>query len=437
MSAMGSSSEILFDGLCKVLHSSPVDQPKRGIFNRNRENLSWKQRYCLISQDGTDINSVAVLTVYKAKKILRTNDTHTTKVCYRILLDTHLTVLTEDRLTDFVFHLDKDNITISFACETKFIRNSWVSTITQSQKRSEHTTPPQHHMTTTPSSNEKDDEKDDRLEVSIIPEALNTSPPRPLSVIARSGSVGGGAETTRFQLQREQSLPTYSGGLELDLHDDKPPSKSISGLSKRSNDNNSANELEINKLHTTKGSVVAESIETGDVSMIPDKMTAPDDTKSNITFGHPSAKLPPKPPLLIPIVRQQSTSPNASTIVGLTRGRSSAGGDEGVGLTGKDNGSLLLEQGNPSGPMWMAGNKDESPKKFVKDSNFADAYVNRGATTQLGGKRSDDLFFDSKTVRERQFGIPYSVFDFNSLNMSQGNEINMIIVSALLSPLYI
>lgn len=435
-----SSSKIIFDGICKVQQSPSNGHLKKGMFSRTRETLAWKQRYCLISQldsSGTD-TAVATLTVYKSKKILRASDWHTAKVCCSLQLDSKLTVLSEDKLSNFVFHVDRDNSTISFSCDTKFNRDGWVSTITQctAHALSTHFNTSALHSSALSSAQSEEDEHimtdisipeaNKKVPPSLPPPIPHLQPPAPGCTTAKlsTGTIGGEYETLRIQLRRDQSLPTYSGGLELDIKDDKPTSKLSDKFAVATSANLSENQLGVSVSDEAREKIegiVAASIEKeirAGVLSEPPVMTMPSDEgrQSALRLGHPSphllpsATLPLKPPL-------KAALPNEESV-----------GDCEMALGRKSR--------DTSGPMWMKCSTKEPSEQSLPVSTMAGKPMYRmiekdinisTKLKKLDEKHGDELFYNSTARKEKQFGIPYSVFDFESLNKSQGyNNSNVI-----------
>jgi hypothetical protein len=365
-------SQILFDGMCKVRPPSDELNLKKGnsMFSRSGD---WKNRYCLLTED---CDNVATLTVYKSKKILMTSARATAKVCYSIQINSQLTVLAEDKLTNFVFHVNKDNVNVTFSCESKFIRDGWVSAI-QSRIQPQRLQGEREE--------EGGEEEEDPLPRAVPQQASDPPPSLPLSLshtyeLSGTGSVGGGS----VQLRREQSLLTHSSGLELDLSDDKPPSKSNAAFPTNRSGNIAANVPGISKAHKTRR-VVAEQTDQDGAAKIPGST----EERPAAAFGHPSATLPPKPPLPLPAAEQLS---------------------------------LLGPQSGDTGPLWLASVSSRQQRQACAPAGLPSGDLARGGgSSQQDEGGASDVFFDSAPSKEKKFGTPYSVFDFDSLNLSQGN----------------
>ena len=217
--------KILIDGILKVF--IPGDSHK--FFGRK----DWKVRYCLISEtkdNGSDHSEIqncsTVLTVYKSKKFLTTASRESAKVSFEITLDADSTVLSEDKISQFEFHLGSCGETFSFACDTKYMRDSWCSRI-----QSLITSKQQHRDQ---NFRDIDLSKDEDLE--SLPNDL-TAPL--MSSKASIGSIGGGPECIRIQLKKEHDMPEQSD-LILDLASPKRFNSSMHRLNSNSDDENKA-----------------------------------------------------------------------------------------------------------------------------------------------------------------------------------------------------
>ena len=387
------SRRILFDGVCKVRTPTPsaVGHQKKSMFINNRND--WKSRYCLLSQgncgDGSNEGMDTTLTIYKSKKILMTNAREKAKISLILEVDARLTVLAEDGLTGFLFHLHRNDTSLSLSCETKYIRDSWVATIQA------HLTPPNNAAIKSPAKENIEDNSDQaddwRNESSTI-----TSP-----------TVENGSEMKALKITQQMSSSETSQGLELKISCDKPTSKSMAIANACKTESNQPAGVR-NIFSGTRRSKTESDIRTNEDEDFP---ILPSFTRQ------PSAPLPLKPPppthsivdaLTSPIAEVKS--PHSVTTQSTTRSQ---------------------DQDDNLEPLWMSAIREKMSDHNPQITSFQGSEVH-DISTDFSVKSPSG---STSTVmpKDIEFLKSYSIFDSEHLNKVGGlsryhtNEMNLTV----------